>query len=474
MKIRCRESIGALAIACCASAVGCSTADGGDSRPNVIFIVLDDAGYNDFGFMGCDDLQTPNIDRLASDGVIFTDGHVSATVSGPSRAGILTGRYQQRFGYECNLEGDWGMDTAEITMGDIFREAGYTTACVGKWHQGNAAKYHPNRRGFDNFYGFVSGGRSYFYRPNKEDVPGDSHNLELDGVQQHFDGYLTDVLAQGATEYISTFAKAENPFMLYLAFNAVHTPMEASEEDLARYEGHPRQTLAAMTWAVDRGIGQVIDQLKQEGIYDNTLIFFISDNGGAHNNQSNNYPLKGFKGNKFEGGHRVPFFMTYGDRYKGRKYNGLISALDMLPTAADLAGIDVSQLDRKLDGVSLLPYLNGEKSGEPHDILCWRKDEMAAIRMGDYKLIRVEEVGTRLYNIEESLKEEEDKQHSHPEVYEQLSRNLVEWESGLITPPLWNEGVWNLVTRQIHRDLMNNKKVSCFTPAEYNKLKNNK
>ncbi len=458
-----------LPLLCGIGACSCTSTAEAD-KPNILFIVLDDAGYNDFGFMGCRDLQTPNIDRLAADGVVFTDGHVSASVSGPSRAGMLTGRYQQRAGYECNLEGDYGLDTEAVTMGDIFKADGYQTICIGKWHQGDPEQFHPNKRGFDNFYGFVSGGRSYFYRPNKEDVAGDPHNLQRDGVQQSFDGYLTDVLTQGATEYISTFAKENKPFMMYLAYNAVHTPMEAAKEDLALFEGHPRQTLAAMTWAVDRGIGEVIGELKAQGIYDNTLIFFISDNGGAHNNDSCNAPLKGFKGNKFEGGHRVPYFMTYGERFKGRKYDGLVSSLDMLPTAAAAAGIATDALEQPLDGVDIIPYLNGEQEGEPHDVLYWRKDEMAAVRMGDYKLIRVEEVGTRLYNLAENLDEDTDLQEQEPEIYKKMSESLEEWEKGVVTPVVWDEGVWNLVTRQIHKDLMENKPVSCFTPAEYKKL----
>ncbi len=442
-----------------------------DEQPNVLFIILDDAGYNDFGFMGCPDLDTPNIDALAEDGTIFTDGHVSASVSGPSRAGILTGRYQQRGGYECNLGDEYGLELGEKTMGDIFGAAGYQTACFGKWHQGDPAEYHPNKRGFDYFYGFVAGSRSYFYRPKSDDKPGGTHALQLNGEYQAFDGYLTDVLADNAASYIKERAAADEPFMAYLAFNAVHTPMEATKEDLARYEGHPRKVLAAMTWAMDRGIGVVIDQLKESGVYDNTIIFFISDNGGAHNNQSCNAPLKGFKGNKFEGGHRVPYFMVYGDRFKGERYDGLVSSMDMLPTAMALAGVEACDLKGEFDGVDLTPYLEGRVEGEPHDILFWRKEEMAAVRMGDYKVIRVEEVGTRMYDLGSSVAEDTDIQTEKPEIYAEMIEKLEAWESELVNPILWGEGVWNLVTRQIHSDLMNNKPVSCYSPEQYEKVK---
>lgn len=329
-------------------------------KPNILVIVLDDAGYNDFGFMGSKDIQTPNIDNLAKNGVIFRDAHVSATVSGPSRAGILTGRYQQRSGYECNLGDTLGLGLQESTIGDIFLENGYTTACIGKWHQGDAPEYHPNKRGFEFFYGFISGSRSYFYQPEKDDKPGSTHNLQLNGKQLSFDGYMTDLLADAASKYIKAQSKQQKPFMMYLAFNAVHTPMETTLEDLDRFKEHPRQKLAAMTWAVDRGIGNVIDALKETGEYENTLIFFLSDNGGAHNNQSSNYPLKGFKGNKFEGGHRVPFFMVYGNRIKGY-YEGLTSSLDIFATAIHAAGISEKTLKKPLDGVNLMPYVNGKK-----------------------------------------------------------------------------------------------------------------
>lgn len=431
---------------------------------NILLIVVDDAGYNDFGFKGSTDLETPNIDKLAATGVIFSDAHVSASVSGPSRAGLLCGRYQQRSGYECNLEDTLGLGLAETTIGDIFSEAGYVTSCIGKWHQGNAPAYHPNQRGFDHFFGFISGSRSYFYRPNGADRPGALQNLQCNGTQIHFDGYLTDVLAEAANKQIDSCVAISKPFMMYLAFNAVHTPLEATEADMTRYEGHPRQQLAAMTWALDRAVGSVVDNLKAHNIFDNTLIFFVSDNGGAHNNQSCNAPLKGFKGNKFEGGHRVPFFITYGNKFAGATYSGLTSSLDILPTAAAVADIDISSLSLPLDGVDIIPYITGDTEGEPHDMLFWRKEDMAAVRMGDYKLIRVEGVGTRLYNLKENLGETVDLQYLQPDIYNQMLASLEEWEEGLVNPLYWDEGVWTNVTREIHRDLMENRPVERFSP----------
>lgn len=447
---------------------GCNDYNNLNEKPNILIIILDDAGYNDFGFMGSKDIKSPNIDALANDGIIFTDAHVSASVSGPSRAGILTGRYQQRCGYECNLGDTLGLGLNEVTIADVFKENGYSTACIGKWHQGDAPEYHPNKRGFEYFYGFISGSRSYFYRPNREDKPGNIHNLQLNGIQQKFDGYLTDILANNATEYIDKQSKKNQPFMMYLAFNAVHTPMEATKEDLRIFEGHKRKKLAAMTWAVDRGIGKVIDKLKEKKIYDNTIIFFLSDNGGAHNNQSSNYPLKGFKGNEFEGGHRVPFFMVHGSEKKGY-YNGLTSSLDIFATAAAAAGIDLSSLDNKLDGINLIPYINGEMKGVPHDCLYWRKEDIAAMRTDKYKYIRVKGVGDVVYSFNSNLSESKDIKDSIPEIYNQMKESVKKWEKGLVNPILWGEGIWNDVTKEIHRDLINNRNIRFYTPNDFKK-----
>lgn len=444
------------------------TAENSLNKPNILVILLDDAGYNDFGFNGSKDLLTPNIDRLAADGTVFTDAHVSASVSGPSRAGILSGRYNQRCGYECNLGDTLGLGLNEETIADVFLRNGYNTSCFGKWHQGDAPEYHPNRRGFEHFYGFIAGSRSYFYRPNRDDKPGDVYNLQYNGKQLSFNGYMTDVLADAAVDYLDKQKGSGKPFMMYLAFNAVHTPMEATKEDMARSEGHSRQKLAAMTWAVDRGIGKVVDKLKKEGMYENTLIFFLSDNGGAHNNQSSNYPLKGFKGNKYEGGIRVPFFITMGGKYKGT-FDGLSSSLDIFSTSIAAAGIDKESLKNPIDGVDLIPYISGEMSGNPHDILFWRKEKSSAVRMGDYKLISVEGLGQRLYNLNDNLGEDNDLRKINPELCKEMTDKYKEWEKGIITPMLWDEGVWHEVTRETHRQLMNNEKVTVFTPDDLKK-----
>lgn len=436
------------------------------NQPNILVILVDDAGYNDFGFMGSKDMMTPNIDQLASQGVVLTDAHVAATVSSPSRACLITGRYGHRFGYECNpSDNDYGVSLDEQTIADVFKESGYRTAAIGKWHLGTLDKYHPNKRGFDYFYGMKAGGRDYFYDEKNSDRPGDERNILLNDKQVRFDGYLTDVFSEKAVEFIKN---TDQPFMMYLAYNAVHTPMQATQEDLDRFSGHPRQKLAAMTWALDRGVGTVIQGLKETGKFDNTLIFFLSDNGGATINNSSNYPLKGFKGNKFEGGHRVPYFIVWNGKIKsGIKFDGLASSLDIFATAIDAAGI--SKTKNKLDGVSLIPYLSGKKKGNPHEILFWRKMDTRAIRMGDYKLIITHGVDSVLYHVKSDLEEMNNILDQEPEVYKRMAKRLKQWEDEECVEPLWTEKGWGKITNGYHQRLMHNE----IKTADDLKKKNN-
>lgn len=423
------------------------------NQPNILVILVDDAGYNDFGFMGSKDMMTPNIDQLASQGVVLTDAHVAATVSSPSRACLMTGRYGHRFGYECNPSySDYGVSLNEQTIADVFQENGYRTAAIGKWHLGTLDKYHPNKRGFDYFYGMKAGGRDYFYDEKKSDRPGDERNILLNDKQVKFDGYLTDVFSEKAVEFIKN---TDQPFMMYLAYNAVHTPMQATQEDLDRFSGHPRQKLAAMTWALDRGVGTVVQGLKETGKFDNTLIFFLSDNGGATINNSSNYPLKGFKGNKFEGGHRVPYFIVWNGKIKsGIKFDGLASSLDIFATAIDAAGI--SKTKNRLDGVSLIPYLSGKKKGDPHHVLFWRKMDTRAVRMGDYKLIITQGVDSVLYNVKSDLEEMNNILDQEPKIYKRMVKKLRQWEDEECVEPLWTEEGWGKITNGYHQRLMHN------------------
>ena len=438
------------------------------TRPNIIVILVDDAGYVDFGFMGSEDLQTPEIDQIAKSGTVFTDAHVSATVCAPSRAGLITGKYQQRFGFEANGTGGIGLADDVTTIADTFNENGYNTYALGKWHLGNDPSDHPNQRGFDDFYGFLTGSRSYFPIEN----PSEDNMLQHNGKRIEFEGYMTDVLGDQSVKFAEQ--SGDQPFFMYLAYNAVHTPMHAKEEDLEKFEGHPRQKLAAMTWSLDENVGKLRDKLKELGKLDNTLIYFLSDNGGAHNNQSSTGPLKGWKGNKFEGGHRVSFAVSWPAGFEGGgRFDGLTSSLDIFPTSLAAAGIPRPG-SLVLDGVDLLPYLRGEKTGNPHQQLFWRKLDKSAARIGDYKTITLDGFGSVMYNLTENLGETENLAETEVAKFDSITGAYNDWQSKLMEP-LWDEGeVWMGICSHIHRRLMQNKEPDYKSPWSdaYKKRKN--
>jgi arylsulfatase A-like enzyme len=428
------------------------------SPPNIIVILLDDAGYADFGFMGSKDLDTPEIDKLAKSGVVFTDAHVSATVCAPSRAGIITGKYQQRFGFEANhtgdkKSGDIGLSDNVTTMSDVFKNNNYKTTAIGKWHLGATESDHPNKRGFDDFYGFLAGGRSYF--PMKK--TNEKNMLQHNGSKVNFEGYMTDVLGDYSVKFVEE--NKDKPFFMYLAYNAVHTPMHAKEEDLKKYKDHPRQYLAAMTWSLDQNIGKLRKKLEELNLSDNTLIFFLSDNGGANNNTSSNGQLKGWKGNKFEGGHRVPFVVSWPSKIKpNQTFDGLTSSLDIFATSIAAANIKADKTT--LDGTNLLPYLKENQKGNPHQELYWRKLEEAGARIGDNKLIRLDNFGYVMYNLSEDIQETNDISKKETTEFNTLVSKLNAWESKMSTP-LWSESPqWMEITHHIHQRLMQNKEAS--------------
>lgn len=435
------------------------------TKPNIIVILVDDAGYVDFGFMGSEDLETPNIDKLANDGVIFTDAHVTASVCAPSRAGLITGKYQQRFGFEANdtgfgNSGDIGLSDDVVTMADVFKKNDYKTIAIGKWHLGATPTDHPNKRGFDEFYGFLAGGRSYFPTEN----PSKIHMLQQNGIHVPFTGYLTDVLGDRSVSFVEE--NKDQPFFMYLAYNAVHTPMEAKENDLLKYKNHPRKHLAAMTWSLDENVGKLRNKLKELNLLNNTLIYFLSDNGGAHNNSSKGGVLKGWKGNKFEGGHRVPFLVSWPAKIKpNQKFEGLISSLDIFSTSIAAANI-IKEESLALDGVNLLPYLTENKIGNPHKKLFWRKLDESAARIGDYKLIKLADYGPVMYDLSDDLGEMNDLSRKDSAIFNHLTKNLAEWESEMISP-FWAEPKsWMDVTHHIHQKLMENKPVLYKEPAD--------
>lgn len=444
-------------------------ADEARDRPNVLVILLDDAGYNDFGFMGSEQILTPHMDQLAASGMTFSDAHLSGTTCSPSRAGMITGRYQQRFGYHNNVPPHGsGLDPAESTVGDAFRAGGYKTYYIGKWHLGAVEKYFPNNRGFDEFYGLLEGSRSYF--PAKEDVPGGTKSIQCNGEFIKWDGYLTDLFTEAALDYLE---EAQNePFFMFLSYTAPHGPMHAKTEHLEQFKGHPRAKLASMYWSVDEGIGRVIAQLDALNLREKTLIFLLSDNGGAEANHSNNAPLKGYKGSKFEGGQRTPFIMSWpGEIPANSSFDGLISAMDVYPTAAAATGVS-STIGKPLDGVDLLPYIRGDVSGDPHAILFWTRSVEDAVRAGDFKLVGHGDHGWRLYNLEKDIGEAEDLFEQHPELTKQMFRQLNEWKRQHTEQQWPSSVIWNKVKEEEYRALMNNEEPRYKSPHAMKKYFN--
>ena len=455
----------ALFFGCILILVSCSSIN--DSKPNIIIILADDAGYSDFGFMGSVEIKTPNLDQLALDGVTFNNAYVSASVCSPSRAGLLTGMYQQRFGHECNLDSDVNnsFDPNQITIAEALKTEGYTTGLIGKWHLGDKTQNHPLKNGFDYFWGFISGARNYFYDPNEVNR-NSIRNVVENYSQTKFEGYLTDVLGEKAISFIDKNNQSNNPFFLFLSFNAPHTPMQAKEEVLQKFKDNPRQVYASMMWSMDEAIGNVIDALKENNQYDNTIIYFLSDNGAAMSNNASPFPYKGWKGNQYEGGIKTPMVMTWKNKIKSNtQFDGFISALDIFKTSLEVSNVN-DELMVNADGKNIMNYLNDNII--QNENLFWRKDKMATVRSGNYKLIRLNDTSTVLYNIENNFFEDLDLKLIEPSIHDSLFKLLLAWEDRMIDPNWIENKDWNIVTEMIYEDLMANKNIRAVSPKDLN------
>lgn len=414
-------------------------------KPNILILLADDLGYSDLGVQGSKDIPTPHIDSLAQHGVRCTEGYVSSPMCSPSRAGLMTGRSQSRFGHEINWEPEWpadpndtrGLPLTEKTLADHLKAAGYHTGVVGKWHLGEAPPYHPNRRGFDEFFGFIGGGHNYFCGAYRNTPPQNYYNspLERNGVSQPITpGYLTTVLGKEAASFIHR--NKEKPWLLYTAFNAPHTPLQATPELLERVKhisDEPRRTYAAMIVGMDDAVGTILKQLREDGLEEHTLIFFLSDNGGTtEDDTSSNNPLRGRKGQMWEGGLRVPFLTQWkGVLPAGKTYARPVSSLDILPTA--LAGARSPGIGgASFDGVDLLPYLTGKQSGDPHEMLFWRMTErdIHAVRDGTHKLVKQGQK-PNLFNLTTDVRESKDLDGKLPEVQQGLQTAYDAWAATL-------------------------------------------
>ena len=430
---------------------------GQEERPNIVLIMSDDLGYADIGVFGSRDIPTPNIDRIAQEGVRFTNAYVSGPYCSPTRAGLMTGRYPQRFGYEFNPDGspDYGLPLTERTMADRLKATGYRTALFGKWHLGMAHQFHPMRRGFEEFYGFLGADHSYVNVAHT-DVGTNMPDPLLSGTKPIASvTYLTDALGDRAVGYIKEHAS--EPFFLYLAFNAAHVPMEAPEKYRMRFSkitDPQRRTYAAMVSAMDDAIGRVLGALREQRLEEKTLVIFLNDNGGPTMptttiNGSSNGPLRGSKRQTWEGGIRVAFAISWkGHIAAGRVDHRPIIQLDVLPTALAAAG--VASKDSEFDGVNLLPYLTGSATGAPHDALYWRFGGMMAIRRGDWKLVKTRDGPLRdvdpstlldlseagLYNLSQDIGETRNRAAERPDKVKELSELWQQWNRRL-SRPLW-------------------------------------
>ena len=396
------------------------------ARPNIVVIVSDDHGYGD---VSCYDhgreIGTPNIDRIAQQGVRFAQGYATAYVCAPTRAALMTGRYQQRFGFYTASDSRAGMPLTETTIADVLKKEGYATGAFGKWHLGIDLEHHPLKRGFDEFYGFLGhGGHDYF---NLQPTPQKFDSIWRNDKVIEDTGYLTDNLGRESASFIER--NANRPFFLYLAFNAVHFPLQAPAETIKKYDtGNPqRNTYLAMLEHEDRAVGRVLDELKKRGLDANTLVVFFSDNGGARNNASNNGPLRDYKHSVYEGGIRVPFMMSWPARLpRGVVNREPVICMDVLPTAAAAVGAALPG-DREYHGRDLLPYLTGKASGPVHESLFWDGDEgKRAVRNGRWKLVdnngKIE-----LFDLEADLGEKNNLAAKQPEVAARLRSLLENW-----------------------------------------------
>ncbi len=420
-------------------------------KPNVIVIMADDLGYADVGFNGCKDIPTPNIDKIANSGIKFTNGYTTYSVSSPSRAGFITGRYPQRFGFERNPQYKpndpaMGLTKDEITIAASLKQVGYKSGIIGKWHLGAHISNHPLNRGFDEFFGHLGGGHQYF--PEKLTIE-DSYKINTEResyrtwIMRNHEPvkpkkYLTDEFSDEAVNFVERNHK--QPFFLFLSYNAPHTPLQATEKYLDRFpnmKNNKRKTYAAMVSAVDDGVGLLLNKLQELGIEENTIIFFLSDNGGPESkNASDNGVLREGKGSVYEGGFRVPFAMQWKGTIPSGIYDNPVSSMDIFATISSLSKSPINP-DRPLDGVNLIPFLTGKNKGKPHEMIYLRKfdQKLFAVRYGNHKLVTRNQGKVReLYDLENDISESNNIATQYPNVLAKIDSIRAGWNKELIDP----------------------------------------
>lgn len=402
-------------------------------KPNMIFIMADDLGYADLGCYGSSEIETPYLDRLASGGVRCTDFHSNGPVCSPTRAALMTGRYQQRSGVSGVITAlshrDKGMALEEWTIAEAMGELGYRTALFGKWHLGYPETFNPVHQGFDEFKGFVSGNVDYHRHIDQEG--------HFDWWQQNElkddPGYITDLISDYGVDFIRR--NKNQPFVLMLTHGAPHYPIQNRETPGFRVTGKinrkqprlklddPKAVYRDMIEIMDEGIGRIVAEVEAQGLRERTLIIFCSDNGPASLGSAGPYRAK--KGSVYEGGHRVPAIFNWPETLPaGTECNTTLLTMDMLPTFVTLAGGEVDP-SRQLDGVSILPALNGESL--PRGPLFWQFKGRTAVRVGDWKMVTRGEQN-ELYNLASDPSEKQNVAQSHPEIVKQLSDHMQAWQ----------------------------------------------
>jgi arylsulfatase A-like enzyme len=464
----------------------------GDRPPNILLIVMDDLGKSEISCYGSTTVKTPHIDRIASEGIRFTDCYVTAPVCAPSRAGLLTGRYNERYGFETqpmeiypnNLPSYWigkymintgefsldakprfppewqiqkqGLLPTEINLAEFLKMRNYSTACIGKWHLGFSKDQIPNNCGFDYQYGFYGAFSLYSEKRNDPDMVNyiqDSFSAkhqwkmgrkETSAIRRNDKiikerRYLTDAIKEEAISYMAIHKK--EPFFLYVAFNAVHVPFQAPRDYYEMYDSvrdENKRVYYAMVSALDDAIGEMMEKLKALNLENNTIIYLLSDNGGAaYTKATDNKPYKGGKLTMFEGGVNVPFLIKWkGTLPEGKVYKNPVSSMDIFMTSAKLAECKLPD-ERVYDGTDLMPYLKGSKEGIPHDNFYWKADHIHAMRMGDWKYLQsIRDGWIELYNLREDRYEQIDLHTIKPDELIKLQEIFNKWSKELM-PPLW-------------------------------------